>query len=60
MVVGCQQLSLGKILELVEVLQNYFERESIDARVFFWPLSSSSMFETVPEITTLMIFQKEL
>ena len=31
-----------------EVLQNYFERESIDSRVFFWPLSALPMFETVP------------
>ena len=32
-----------------EVLQNAFVRNGIDARVFFWPLSSLPMYENKPE-----------
>jgi perosamine synthetase len=31
-----------------EILQNAFINENIDARVFFWPLSSLPMFKSVP------------
>lgn len=32
-----------------ELMKNGFEKVNIDARVFFWPLSSLPMFTTVPE-----------
>ncbi|QWD32243.1 DegT/DnrJ/EryC1/StrS aminotransferase family protein [Polynucleobacter paneuropaeus] len=32
-----------------EMLQHEFQRESIDARVFFWPLSSLNMFNPCPQ-----------
>jgi len=32
-----------------EKLQAVFAEENVDARVFFWPLSSVDMFESVPE-----------
>jgi perosamine synthetase len=33
-------------------LQEAFDRENVDARVFFWPLSSLPMFTSVPENLT--------
>lgn len=32
-----------------EIMQQSFEKANIDARVFFWPLSSLPMFEDVPD-----------
>tara|TARA_B110000008_G_scaffold61680_1_gene61480 strand:+ start:16853 stop:17965 length:1113 start_codon:yes stop_codon:yes gene_type:complete len=31
-----------------ELLQKYFHKNNIDARVFFWPLSSLPMFKSIP------------
>ena len=31
------------------IIRTEFERKNIDARVFFWPLSSLDFFESVPE-----------
>lgn len=39
-----EQISLER-----DALQAAFAAENIDARVFFWPLSSLDMFESVPE-----------
>jgi perosamine synthetase len=41
-----------------ELVQERFRRDNIDARVFFWPLSSLPLFTTIPENTNAFSISK--